>query len=190
MRMWTMFMHNHASYDADTKSDTSCKCAVHTHLHQTQQAGFELNDASHHVLPAALQVSGVNYQAYAFDGNGSPSSEQDVMDDFSSGDSSVFNEFGVAKGQEIIFGVAPNRPGPESTPPVDSDCAGIERIKDLVCPALRDCTKGDLCADYTKSWAGGIMVFDFDTEFKLGKFTLVNTAYQALSGHCDDIQKC
>nr|QOL01208.1 putative extracellular protein TR9_016 [Trebouxia lynnae] len=136
------------------------------------------------------EVSGVNYQAYAFDGNGSPSSEQDVMDDFSSGDSSVFNEFGVAKGQEIIFGVAPNRPGPESTPPVDSDCAGIERIKDLVCPALRDCTKGDLCADYTKSWAGGIMVFDFDTEFKLGKFTLVNTAYQALSGHCDDIQKC
>lgn len=139
---------------------------------------------------AALQVSGVNYQAYAFDGNGSPSSEQDVMNDFSSGDSSVFNEFQVAKGQEIIFGVAPNRPGPESTPPVDTDCAGIERIKDLVCPALRDCTKGDLCADYTKSWAGGIMVFDFDTELKLGNFKLVNTAYQALSGHCDDIQKC
>lgn len=133
-------------------------------------------------------MSVINYQAYAFDGNGSPSSEQDVIDDITSGDSSAIAEFGNGNGQVINFGVAPNRPGPESNPPVATSCAGIARIKDIVCPALRDCTQ-DRC-DYKKNWAGGIMVFDFDTEFKAGDFTLVNTAYQALDGKCDSIQKC
>lgn len=129
------------------------------------------------------------YQAYAFDGtNGSPSSEADVLKDFTSGDSSVLSEFQASQGQEIIFGVAPNRPGPESNPPVATSCAGIARIKDIVCPALRDCTKNK--CDYSKYWAGGIMVFDFDTELKLGSFTLVSAAYKALSGQCDGIRKC
>ena len=138
--------------------------------------------------PLALQVSVINYQAYAFDGNGSPSSEQDVVDDITSGDASAVSVFGDGNGQLINFGVAPNRPGPESNPPYATSCAGIERIKDIVCPALRDCTKNR--CDYSKYWAGGIMVFDFDTELKAGEFTLVNTAYQALDGKCASIKKC
>jgi len=175
----------------------SCACSVQTRqalcpitasccpLHASQES------QDHHGLDTEqsgdLQVSGVNYQAYALD-SGNAESQQSVLNDLTSGDSSVLSEFQVSKGQEIIFGVAPNRPGPESNPPVATSCAGIERIVDIVCPALRDCSNNK--CTYTTYWAFGIMVFDFDTELKLGKFTLVNAAYQALSGHCDSIQKC
>lgn len=150
-----------------------------------------MHHRSHHGLDTEQsgdsQVSGVNYQAYA-DDSGNAESEQTVLNDLTSGDSSVLSEFQVSQGQEIIFGVAPNRPGPESNPPVATSCAGIERIVDIVCPALRDCSKNK--CTYTTYWAFGIMVFDFDTELKLGQFTLVNAAYQALSGNCASIKKC
>lgn len=132
-------------------------------------------------------MAGVNYQAYALD-SGSAESEQSVISDLTSGSTSVLSEFEVSEGQTLIFGVAPNRPGPESNPPIATSCAGIDRIVDIVCPALRDCTK-NRCT-YTTFWAFGIMVFDFDTELKLGEFTLVNAAYKALSGQCGSIQKC
>lgn len=64
-----------------------------------------------------VQVSGINYQAYAFDGtNGSPSSEADVQSDIARGSTSALTEFGAAQGQKIVFGVAPDRPGPSFQP--------------------------------------------------------------------------
>ncbi len=135
-----------------------------------------------------VQVSGVNYQAYAFDGtNGSPSSEHDVSNDITSGSTSAVTEFGAAQGQKLVFGVAPNRPGPSSNPPFATNCAALGRIVDLVCPALKT---GNNDQDLVSHWATGIMVFDFDTEFAAGGFTLVNAAYQALSGKCGSIKKC
>lgn len=111
-----------------------------------------------------VQVSGVNYQAYAFDGtNGSPSSEQDVTNDITRGSTGALTEFGAAQGQKLVFGVAPNRPGPSSNPPFATNCAALGRIVDVVCPALKN---GNNDQDLVSHWATGIMVFDFDTEWR------------------------
>ena len=136
--------------------------------------------------PFGMQVSGINYQAYAFD-SGSSSSEQSVQSAITSGSSSVVSTFGAAQGQKIVFGVAPNRPGPSSSPSFATNCAALGRIVDVVCPALKT---GNGDNDNASHWATGIMVFDFDTEFAAGGFTLVNAAYQALSGKCSSIKKC
>lgn len=128
-----------------------------------------------------MQVDGVNYQAYALDSS-------DTADEsyVKSTISDVVDTFGISghERQRTVFGVAPDRPGGDAG--YKLNCAALERIKDIVCPALY---QGSDDTDNTH-WAAGIMVFDFDTELIGGGFTLVNAAYQALSGQCSSIDKC